>query len=336
MGILGLEVAAAGLSFAQGEAAKPINPKGTFVGWVTNGPAVLQALKPPVPTGFMTNAQGVVTRRPISLTERTRTNFIFSHFLPDSLNNLVWTNFIAHTNGRSVVVWSRREHSPGWPTNAPVVVWNTNSLLWGLKGLTALSPCWELEYSPGQVPITALTRRHGYTRGHSMGPAGFRTSYAGRKVWFVTTNNTIIEVKVLREVVRTLSVDNRDYTIVLFDRDLPASIQPLRVVSATVLDDKYPWSTPWLLLKTEQGGCVSADLEGFWVDTWKGGDSGSPNLLPFLNELVFAGGRATSPPTQEIQADMDTLSRKQGLDPKKYQMQWLDFPRCRSFKKSTR
>ena len=57
--------------------------------------------------------------------------------------------------------------------------------MWGMTGLTALSPCWSGEGSPGQVPITALTRRHGYARGHDMGPQGFSKAHAGQKVWFL-------------------------------------------------------------------------------------------------------------------------------------------------------
>lgn len=321
---IGILFGAGTFGFAQEAATIPASPTGTFVGWVTNGPAVLQVFKPPVPSGFFTNAQGLVRRRPVSLTERTRTNVVFSHFVPDSLNNLVWTNFIAHTNGRSVVVWSRREHPPGWPANPPLAVWNPNSLMWGMKGLTALSPCWELEYSPGQCPITALTRRHGYTRGHDMGPSGFRTSYAGRKVWFVSTNNTMVEVKILREVVRIKGIDSRDYTIVLFDRDLPVSVEPMRVLAVSDLLQKYPDRGRWLLLELEQGGCVSAGLPGFTVDTVKGGDSGSANILPVQDELIFTGGRSTSPPSREMQIDMDALCRMGGLDWRKYQMQWAD------------
>lgn len=296
---------------------------GFFLCRVTNGPAVLQAFRPNQPA-FRTNAAGVVYRLPISKVLLAKTNFVFDHFLPESLNNLIWTNVIAHTNGRSVVVWSRREHPAGWPTIPPVVVWSTNSLIWGMKGLTALSPCWELEYGSGQVPITALTRRHGYTRGHDMGPAGFRTSYAGRKVWFVTPDNTLVEVRILREVIRTIASDKRDYTIVLFDRDLPDSIQPMRVISYPSLMAKYPEAHPWILFKTEQGGCVSAELEGFWLNTWKGGDSGSPDMLPLPGELIFKGGRSTGPPSEAMQRDMDALCRLAHLDPKRYQLQWLD------------
>ena len=62
---------------------------------------------------------------------------------------------------------------------------------------------------------------------------------------------------------------------------------------------------------------------GFGVP-WRGGDSGAPRILPLPDELVFFGGLTTSPPSQEMQADMDMLSRQAGLDPRKYQMRWLN------------
>ena len=74
-----------------------------------------------------------------------------------------------------------------------------------------------------------------------MGPNGFRQVYAGKKVWFLTADDKRIEVKISREVVRTQ--DGQDYTIVLFDRDLPGSIEPLRVINTTNLFTRFI-STP--------------------------------------------------------------------------------------------
>jgi hypothetical protein len=258
------------------------------------------------------------------------TNKVFAHFLPESLSHHIWTNTLARTNGRTVVVWSERTHPPKWPAEPPALKWEHRSVIWGMQGLTALSPCWELEGSSGQIPITALTRRHGYTRGHGMGEPGFRQNYAGKKVWFVTTADRIVEVKVLREVVRTRQKGDHDYTILLFDRDLPPTIQPLRVLAAATVvspsSRRYPYCSgaPFLVLMTEQGGCVSTGLPGFTVPTGKGGDSGSPNLFPVHNELLFWGGRTTSFASPEMQSDMDELCRLEGLKPAKYQMQWAD------------
>jgi hypothetical protein len=200
-----------------------------------------------------------------------------------------------------------------------------------MKGLTALSPCWQGEVNPGQVPLTALTRRHVYTRGHHFGAEGFNTVCAGFKAWFVSTNNLLVEVRIKRMVVRASMGTNgvpRDYTIMLLDRDLPESIQPVRVTSTAELQSKYPVSTlgfvPHPIFGTEQGGYVSTGVAPMVVNTWKGGDSGSPNLLPLPGELVFFSGRSTTGPSREMQADMDELCRTEKLNPKDYQLHWVD------------
>lgn len=295
--------------------------------WVTNAPAVFARIQLTSTDGYLRNTQN------LSLLEyQTATRF--DHYLPASLNHLIWTNFIAHTNGRDMSIWSVRSHPTNWPQSGPVVAWNTNSLAWGMRGLTALSPCWEDEGSSGQAPVTALTRRHGYARGHSMGADGVNSNRTGHKVWFVTTNDVLIEVRVQRALVRTVKPDSRrDYTILLFDKDLPDSISPLRVANPTNFLSWYPAPTgaPRPIFKSEQSGRISAEVPGFWVDTWKGGDSGSPDLLPMPGELLFIGGRSTSGPSPEMQTDMNILCRIEGLDPGKYQMQWVDLSRFPSY-----
>src|SRR2546427_296665 len=158
-----------------------------LLGWATNGPATYTiysiqfptnppAAQPPaapLPGDAAPSAAKQTEPKPSDASansNRTAIIPVFEHFLPDSLNHAVWTNFIAHTNGRTTALWSARSHPLGWPSNAPIAaVWSTKSLVWGMKGMTALSPCWQNEGNSGQVPITALTRRHGYTRGHGMG-----------------------------------------------------------------------------------------------------------------------------------------------------------------------
>ena len=180
-----------------------------------------------------------------------------------------------------------------------------------------------------EVPITLLTRRHGYARGHSMGPDGFHTNFAGFKVWFVSTNNMIVEVKVVREVVRTQGGANRDYTILLFDRDLPSSTQPIRVANPDDVRRKYRQGAygPSPMFFTEQTGNVSAEVAGFMAVIGKGGDSGSPIMLPMSGELLFWAGASTSGPSREVQTDIDELSRLQGLRPSRYQLQWVSLSR---------
>jgi hypothetical protein len=267
-----------------------------------------------------------------NVTITTNYTRVFDHFTETSLNHLLWTNFIAHTNGRSMAMWSIRKRQPDWPASPAITRWNTNSLIWGMKGMTAICPCWSWEGPPGWGPITALSRRHGYTRGHGMGPDRIGKSYAGQKAWFLTTNNHVVETKVLREVVRTMDKSGRDYTILLFDTDLPETIETMRVIATANYFSTYPpcEGAPNLYFATEQEGNVSANVPGFTVNIMKGGDSGSPNMLPMPGELVFFSGRTTSGPSPEMQADMDELCRLENLDPGKYQLQWLDlssFPR---------
>jgi len=319
-----------------------------FAGWVTNPPAVYAlwkyqvtnvapppslVFKPP-PTVLPPEIRSALTVFLVQSTTRLawQTNRTFESYFPESLNYFIWTNVLAHTNGRSTVIWSVRSHPPGWPARPPEVRWNPNGLMWGMKGLTALSPCWEGEGLSGQVPITALTRRHGYTRGHGMGPVGFRTLLAGKKVWFVTLDNQVIERRIVREVVRTGDPVRGDYSILLFDRDLPASISPIRVAEQCNFEPRRSrlcWrpGAPVPVFETEQTGHVSAGLPGFTFPVMKGGDSGSPNLLPMVDELVFFGGRTTSGVTPAMQEDMDELCRLEGLDARRYQTQKVDLSR---------
>jgi hypothetical protein len=305
----------------------PIN---LVIGRATNGPAVYEKVRLAY-TNYNSNPlflelerRGYVSTPLYSLTYYT--NLSFTEYLPASLNNCLWTNFIGHTNGRSTRIWSVRSHPTGWPSTPPQVVWNTNCLIWGMRGATAICPCWEGEESPGTKPLTALTRRHVYTRGHGMGPEGFFRNYAGKRVWFCGSDNRIFETRVLREVVRTRETSKRDYTILILKDDLPGFVQPLRVVADATRVAKYPLcdKAPYPLFMPEQTGNVSAGVPGLSVATWKGGDSGSPNFVPMPGELVFYGGRSTMGPAPEMQADMDELSRMEHLQPSAYQMQWVD------------
>ena len=284
-------------------------------GWFTNPPGVFASFQ----------AQSV---NPTNGVFTVVTNWGFQYYLPESLNHFMWTNFLARTNGRSTRLWSERSHPPGWPTNGapPILAWNTNSILWGMKGMTGISQCWQGEGYDGQVPITALTRRHGYTRGHGMAAEGVSTNWKGQKVWFATRANRLVEVKVTRAIV---SLSRGDYTILSFDRDLPPEIEPLRVTDATEMRKRYPpcYGAPRPICEVEQTGQVNVNMPGFTVPAWKGGDSGSPDLLPLGNELVFYGGRSTASPRPEMQADINKLCALEGLKPQKYQLQWVDLSR---------
>jgi len=305
------------------------------LGLATNGPAVVHLFQitqswtneRPLPANPMlaTNPTYLRMRQPSS----SWTNAVFESFRPDSLNYAVWTNFMARTNGRDMQIWSDRHMPQAW-TNRPAVRWNTNSVIWEMKGLTALSPAWQIAAGGGQVPFTALTCRHAYTRGHGLGPEGFQTAAAGRKIWFLTRDNVLVEAVIKRHVTRASATNGvyRDYTIVLFDRDLPDTIDSMSVASLAEVQAKYRFPAqgnwPCPIFQTEQGGYVSTSIAPLVVNTWKPGDSGSPNMIPIPGELLFFSGRSTSGPSREMQEDMDELCRLERLDPKKYQLRRPD------------
>jgi hypothetical protein len=257
----------------------------------------------------------------------------FAGFVPGSLAGAIWAGF--HTNGRSTKIWEFWQLPPGWPNVPPVLRWNTNNLMWGRRGMTAISQVCEGEGAFGQGSLTLLTRRHAYLRGHSMGASGLHPEKVGVRVWYCTQDNQVIERKVKLLLVRAREPGSPgDYSIVLFDADLPATIEPMRVADLTKVSLKYLYDdlSHKPVFMTLQGGYVSAGVPG-WTVPFAGGDSGAPIMLPLPGELVFFEGLSTSPPSATMQADMDMLSRKAGLDPRRYQMQWVNldgYPELRS------
>jgi subtilisin-like proprotein convertase family protein len=241
-----------------------------------------------------------------------------------------WTNFIAHTNGQTTMnMWSERILPVGWPNTPPVLTWDTNCLLYGLDGFTGISQCNEFQGAPGQVPVTLLTRRHGYFRGHGSGPNGLQTNRAGQRVWFCAADNTVVQMTVAAIYVRDQagSTSNYDYSIVEFTQDVPASIQPVSVISPANMQIFYSDTPdlPYLFFATEQLGHCEANVPPFIYDIRKGGDSGSPNMIPSPdNKLVMFTGTGTTGFNAQMQADMDTLSTYAGINPANYQLHWYD------------
>ena len=185
---------------------------------------------PPVP--LVTNVAGQRVVFDTILVSNT-----FAGFVPGSLAAVVWAGF--HTNGRSTRIWEEAQFPPGWPTNPPVLRWNTNNLMWGRKGMTAISQVCEGEGAFGQGGVIALTRRHGYVRGHSMGPSGFNRSLVGHRVWYCTRDNQVIQRRVQLAFVRAPGSTQGDYSIFLLDADLPPEIEPLRVADAAQVGRRY-------------------------------------------------------------------------------------------------
>jgi len=257
----------------------------------------------------------------------------------DSSALAVATNWITYTNGKGCALWNTRSTN-----NPPSLAWNTGCLLYGKTGFTAISQRddWNWAY-PGQLPVTALTSRHGYMRGHGTAGttnnvpfAGYNTNYNGQNVYFCTSNSTVVTATVTNAYTRCWGSDLLDYTILVFSADLPSTIHPMAIPLYYGTPTSYS-----VVFNTEQGGQMTAnnppfpslspafgapaDADAFppfnQAVTFKGGDSGSPIMLPTTDDvLVFLGGDSTSPASSQMQFDMDTLSTSVGIEPENYQM----------------
>jgi hypothetical protein len=259
----------------------------------------------------------------------------------------MYTNLIARTNGRNNSLWSVFPYTVASKNN---FVRNPNFLLTGISNLTAISQCWEGQGSRGQMPMTALTRRHAYARGHGVGTDGLvvtNSAYNGFEVVFVGHDNAIVTMIITNRIATSYNAMG-DFTIVSFTSDLPTNITPMKVALTNVTGTftgyypTYPTNAigtigrPRPDLRTEQGGRLDTGatdtdgtstvigIPGFYVASFKGGDSGSPNMWLIDNDLVMISGRTTSPASTNMQAAMDTLSIMSGLDPANYQLQWKD------------
>ena len=233
-----------------------------------------------------------------------------------------WQNYINNLGGKSDTLWSTYVHNDTPPQNmvTPQLAWNPNCLLYGKSGFTAISQCNSFQGSRGQIPVTALTKRHGYLRGHGNGG-----NQVGEKVWFCTLDNQVVEATVAASMVRW-AINRYDYGLVLFSQDLPPTVTPMLVGYTN-----QPFA---VMFATVQSGRMDGNCPPFNfdevsrppfnnVDIGNGGDSGSPNMLStWDNRLVFIDGRTTTGPCAQMQADTDDLCRRMGLDPANYQMTW--------------
>jgi hypothetical protein len=174
-------------------------------------------------------------------------------------------------------------------------------------------------------------------RGHGLGPVGLQTSgLAGKKLWFCTSSNTVVEMTVAAQFVRLGDVSSGpwpgfyDYGLVIFTQDVPDSITPISVISPADFEIYYYRTAeiPYFTLGTEQNGhCATAGdlIPPFIYPLNKGGDSGSPNILPSPdNKLIMFSGSGISGFTPQVQADMDTLSLYLGLNTNNYRLRYYD------------
>jgi hypothetical protein len=246
----------------------------------------------------------------------------------DSYGWNVWATHLASSAGKGINLWSTYTLPTSWPAGTPTLAWNSTSLLYGKTGFTGVSQCNTFQGNPGQVAVTAISKRHGYMRGHEIGALDGQVDSswaAGQVVWFCPADNSApIGMTVAAVFLRT----SLDYCLLVFANDLPPGITPV------MLGHTNPYNA--VTYSPCQHGLMSANLPpfSFLYDTFSippfnshnttlGGDSGSPDLLPTPDgKLVMVKGRTTASPSPQMQADMDTLSAYMGLTPTQYRPTW--------------
>lgn len=284
-------------------------------------------------------------------------NFVGFH--ADTLPNAVWTNFIAITNAGNThtQIWTTRSHPAGWPNVPPILVWRTNSLIYGQPRWTALSQCNEIEGFHGMVPMTAITRRHVYFRGHGTGSAGddIKTNWHGKRVWFCDTNSQVVQMTLSNAITRLQYATNvgqeyMDYSVAVLTEDIPATVEIMSMgyyraykTGETTWTNEGAYSTKWPTyncyavmgytlygtmpspyLAYNSTGDLFSGVQGY-IGAWRGGDSGGAFLLPMPDGLVMMFGATTSGANEYMQADLDTLTTSIGLTTNNYQITYYDF-----------
>jgi len=241
------------------------------------------------------------------------------------------------TNGATSYLWSMNNANNPQTGNT---AWEGNSLIRAYYEYTAISQdcIWD-GGNVGADSFTALTARHAYGAGHQHVATNQNAYviYQPPYTYWVAfcnannPNNQVIRANILGYVAHWH--DNgtlQDYTVLLFDRELTTNgITPMPVA--------YQLPAAYLVLTTGQayGGTVqygNTDFDGplptgclptLVPETQIPGDSGSPLMVPTTSgHLVFFGGKTTTGPSQQMQADMDWLTTNVnlGLSPANYQM----------------
>jgi hypothetical protein len=284
------------------------------------------------------------------------TNWNQAYYLAvaNSVNYNSLMTFAGQTNGQTYDMWATL---PLQAVNPPGSIqgnyqWNTNSILYKKGSFTAISQLnyWNLTNNngcncPGQTPMTALTRRHVISAGHSFvgngggwQPLSMPTN--GAPIWFCDAGNNITQMTAVAGYGRDDS--GGDYSVFILNQDLPSSITPMAVDNT-----QAEWWT--IYLQTEQHGYVAAYTPGFpvesaqWLPPFNNflwgvpGDSGSPTMLLAYGQLVLVGASLSEGTTttgealNNIQADMNLLisdwnsTNTPQLNAANYQMQgWSD------------
>jgi hypothetical protein len=268
-------------------------------------------------------------------------------YVLDDLRWAMWTNFIRQTStisGINNIYEAAHTHPTGWPNaHDPDVAWHANCFLYHYRGFTGISMCNAKElWSDGETdinvpPITALTDRIGYLRGHGIaGPRGlhvpspgYTDDWNGTNIWFCDASNNVVKDVIAGAYVGCPydcgeTNPDWDFTLVFFETNLnDIGVSPIPFVAAPPVNPEAPYH---ICFKKTQNNTFDTGVPGFEVSDWGGenGNSGGPLLLPLPSgDLAFIGGittvQMTGQATNNIQTALTNLFDYFSANPSLYQ-----------------
>jgi hypothetical protein len=227
----------------------------------------------------------------------------FESYETGTLAAALWDHYTANTNGKVSQMWSSRTIGSA--------TWNANTLAKLGTNYTGLAYGWQGQSAAGIPPVTAISRRLAYTRGHGMGATGTNSANATKQIWFLTAANATITNTITEQV--TSAGYGEDWTIFVLANALPETIAPVALVSPATLATKRPPSGgPHPILFTTQSGTAYSGRDS-WVGSLNPGDSGNPRMIFPGGQLAMFAGTTTSAWSQNFSNACAALLLRNGL-----------------------
>lgn len=232
------------------------------------------------------------------------TNY-FAEFTVGTLNHALWTNYTANTNGKVSSLWTSQTPGAG--------AWRSGNLLSMGTNYTALSFAWQGQEAAGKPPLSAISPRLVYSRGHSMGTAGTNSGNAGKLVYFATAAGTQITNAILEQI--TSNSGGEDWTLFVLSSNLSASITPLAVVDSSAYAAKRPQNSfaPYPVLFSRANTSSAYSGVAPFTSSYTSGDSGSPRMILLGGQLALIGGISTQAGTPAFSNACVYLLQRNGI-----------------------
>lgn len=229
-------------------------------------------------------------------------------------NYFARTNAISHYNPATDQPWTG--YVPG-STNIARYRLNTNSVLYGKRGATAISVA---QFGATVNRLCLVTRRHAVGLAHYGDPSN------GGLVWFMGTNGV---VHGMTASVGFSSGLGEQLEVVTFTQDVPADVETARVIGPLTnawqfIASFFPPPPPDVtrqLAVCQHGyvGVCGQPHPGGSI-CGQGGDSGSTGFIMLGDELLYTGV-FSSKPSPFMQQKLNELTLRLGLRTNDYPLQ---------------